>query len=121
MQMLTQQHNYPIKAVCQVWGLARSSYYYQSATPDKGELRLRSAVERMAAEWPTYGCRRIRRITHQLRREGYHVNTKHVLRLMRELGLAAALPKKNTKEEYQRRNAVPPTALTPSLASPTWC
>ncbi len=58
MQMLVQQHNYPIKAVCQVWDAARSSYYYQGATPDESEVHLRTAVEQVAAEWPTYGCRR---------------------------------------------------------------
>ena len=84
--MLVEQHNYPVKAVCQVWSVARSSYYYQSAEPDQAELRLRAAVEQAAAEWPTYGCRRV---THQLRRQGYRVNTKHVWRLMRELGLQA--------------------------------
>jgi transposase InsO family protein len=94
MQMLVKQHNYPVKAVCQVWDAARSSYYYQRAEPDEGELRMRSAVEQVAAEWPTYGCRRV---SHQLRRQGYHVNTKHVWRVMRELGLQAAQPKKKCR------------------------
>lgn len=94
MQTLVTEHDYPVKAVCRVWNAARSSYYYQSSAPDESELRLRSAVEHLAAEWPTYGCRRI---THQLRREGYSVNTKHVLRLMRELGLQGTQPKKKCR------------------------
>jgi putative transposase len=94
MQMLVEQHNYPIKAVCQVWGMARSSYYYENAAPNESELRLRSAIEQVAAEWPTYGCRRV---TAQLRREGYCVNTKYVWRVMRELGLQVARPKKKCR------------------------
>ncbi len=92
--MLTSNHNYPVKAVCQVWSVARSSYYYQPIEPDDTELQLRAAVEQVAAEWPTYGCRRV---THQLRRQGHQVNTKHVLRLMRELGLQVALPKRKCR------------------------
>lgn len=97
--MLTRQHNYPINAVCAVWGVARSSYYYRSAKPDEDELHLRAALEQVAAEWPTYGCRRV---THQLRRQGYQVNTKHVLRLMRELGLQAAQPRKKCQTTDSR-------------------
>lgn len=100
--MLATNHNYPIKTVCAVWGVARSSYYYQNAEPDEAELRLRAAVEQVAAEWPTYGCRRL---THQLRRQGYCVNTKHVWRLMRELGLQAAQPAAQPKKKCSTTNS----------------
>jgi transposase InsO family protein len=75
---------YPVAVVCAVWGLARSTYYYQPQRPD--DPALRTTLAALAATWPTYGSRRL---TAQLRREGWTVNRKHVVRLMHELGLVA--------------------------------
>jgi len=49
---------------------------------------LKAAIRQMAAEWPTYGYRRM---TRQLQREGWSVNHKRVQRLMREMGLQARI------------------------------
>ncbi len=80
MQMLADE--YPVTQICEVLDSARSTYYRRE-TP-KDEAPLQQAIEAVAAEWPTYGYRRI---THQLRREGWTVNHKRVERLMRALGL----------------------------------
>jgi putative transposase len=65
-------------------GLARSSYYYQprGATPAKrqADADLRDRIEEIALRFPRYGYRRM---TRQLQREGFPVNHKRVLRLMR--------------------------------------
>jgi len=65
-------------------GLARSSYYYhpRGATPAKlqAEADLRDRLEEIALRFPRYGYRRM---TRQLQREGFGVNHKRVLRLMR--------------------------------------
>ena len=45
----------------------------------------------MDAEWPTYGYRRV---TRQLQRQGWGINKKRVLRLMREMGLLARARRK---------------------------
>ena len=75
---------YPVSVVCEVVDCARSSYYHQPMpSPDAG---LQRAIEEVAAAWPTYGYRRV---THQLRREGWTVNHKRVERLMHTLGLQA--------------------------------
>ena len=73
---------YPVSVVCDALGSARSSYYYQSQ-PVEG-TKLKAAIESLAANWPTYGSRRL---TAQLRRQGWTVNRKRVSRLMREMGL----------------------------------
>jgi putative transposase len=67
---------------CQVLALSRAAYYRRRAggqepTPD---IALRDQIQRIALEWPAYGYRRI---TAELRRRGWAVNRKHVLRLMR--------------------------------------
>jgi len=65
-------------------GLARSSYYYQprGASPEKrkADADLRGRIEQIALRFPRYGYRRM---TAQLQREGWPVNHKRVLRLMR--------------------------------------
>lgn len=73
---------YPVARVCQTLGFPRSSYYQPRSKP--ADPALRQSLTRLAATWPTYGYRRL---TAQLRREGWTVNPKRVARLMGELGL----------------------------------
>jgi putative transposase len=69
-------------------GLARSSYYHQprGASPEKrqADADLLDRLEEIALRFPRYGYRRM---TRQLQREGFPVNHKRVLRLMRESDL----------------------------------
>jgi transposase InsO family protein len=83
--MLTNPEAYPVSHVCEVVGLARSSYYF--AQDQKEEPTLRQAIEAIVREFPTYGSRRV---AAQLRRAPYGrvVNRKRVQRLRREMGLA---------------------------------
>ncbi len=73
---------YPVQVVCQTLGCPRSSYYYRRQ--EQEETALQAALKQTAGEWPTYGYRRI---TAQLQRQGWGVNSKRVRRLMRQLGL----------------------------------
>jgi transposase InsO family protein len=76
---------YPVSVSCDVLGVSRSSYYYQPVeSPD--DVKLKGAIKKTAAEWPTYGYRRI---TEQLRRGEWVVNRKRVRRLMRLMGIQA--------------------------------
>ena len=49
--------DYPITMACDVLDLARSSYYYEPQQRD--ETKIEAAIEAVAAEWPTYGYRRV--------------------------------------------------------------
>lgn len=67
--------------------LAPSTYYYRSRASQaraKENADLRDRLEQLALKFPRYGYRRM---TAQLRREGWQVNRKRVLRLMRESSL----------------------------------
>jgi transposase InsO family protein len=76
-------------------GLARSSYYYQprGASPAKlqADADLRGRIEEIALRFPRYGYRRM---TRQLQREGFPVNHKRVLRLMRASDLLVKCKRK---------------------------
>lgn len=82
---------YPVGVVCSVLCLARSSYYHAPTPAAADEPTTRAALEQVAAEWPTYGYRRL---TIQLARKGQPVNSKRVRRLMGAMGLQAQKPRK---------------------------
>jgi putative transposase len=67
--------------LCDLLTVSRSSFYYQPAEADESELR--EAINQLAAQFPTYGSRRL---AAQLRRAPYKltVNRKRVQRVMRE-------------------------------------
>jgi transposase InsO family protein len=78
------KEDYPITEICLVLDLPRSSAYYQSQK--MADMGLRQAIQRLAGDYPTYGYRRI---TAMLKREGWAVNHKRILRIMNEMGLTA--------------------------------
>jgi putative transposase len=85
--------DYPVDLLCQLAGLARSSYYHRRVE-SADEPQLCQAIRAIAGDWPTYGYRRV---TAMLRRDHWTVNAKRVRRLMRQLGLAAAAPKRRVR------------------------
>lgn len=84
--------SYPVSAVCSVWSFPRSTFYHARQRPD--DSRLRHALEQAATEWPRYGSRRL---TAQLRRQGWKVNRKRIRRLMREMGLVRVKKRKKRR------------------------
>lgn len=74
--------DYPVQVLCEVVDVPPSTYYYQSHKRD--DLELRAAMETIAVHHPRYGSRRL---TEELKREGWQVNRKRVQRLMQEENL----------------------------------
>jgi putative transposase len=74
----------PIEVACAMLGVNRGSYYRSDplSTPRLvvPDVALRDAIERIVLEFAGYGYRRV---TAQLQRDGWQVNHKRVLRLMR--------------------------------------
>ena len=69
--------------MCALAGVSRAGYYrhWRASEPRREETELRDAIQRLALSRRHYGYRRI---TALLRREGWIVNHKRVLRLTRE-------------------------------------
>lgn len=82
-----------IRQLCEVFGVGRTWYYTRPA-PDEPASRavaLRAAIEEIVLVFPGYGYRRV---TKQLQREGWRVNHKRVLRVMRAESLLCQLKRR---------------------------
>jgi putative transposase len=90
---MTLADTYPVRLVCRLLGVPRSSVYY-TPQPAADEAMLKTALLDLAGEWPTYGYRRL---TAMLKRLGWRVNAKRVRRWMDELNLAGAPPVRKTR------------------------
>ena len=92
--MLQQQFpTLSLRRLCQLLGVSRS-WYYTHPTSEKlaeRDLGLRDAIERVTLEFPGYGYRRV---THALQRDGWTVNHKRVLRVMRQESLLCQLKRR---------------------------
>lgn len=73
----------PRTRISQLLGIGRATLYrhLHAPTPAEREVIVRDRIQQIALDMPAYGYRRI---TAQLQREGFRVNHKRVLRLMRE-------------------------------------
>jgi putative transposase len=106
---------YPIRLLCDLLAVSRRSFYYQPRQADEPELR--EAVAQLAAQFPTYGSRRLaqqKNIILLLRRAPFQwrVNNKimffrkRVQRLMQELDLPCRV-KRRTIHTTDSRQAFP--------------
>jgi putative transposase len=71
-----------VNRLCQTMGVSRAGYYRFLLRPQRQEadMELRSQIQNIALRWPAYGYRRVQA---ELERQGWRVNHKRVLRLMR--------------------------------------
>lgn len=80
---------YPLRAVCRVLGVSRSSLYYQPVPVPDADAMFKTVLLELAGEWPTYGYRRL---SQEMRRLGWPVNSKRVRRWMDELNISGKPP-----------------------------
>lgn len=83
------QQDFPqvsVRQLCRWLGVGRTWYYTCPTAEERAaqEVALRDAIERIILEFPGYGYRRV---THALQREGWTVNHKRVVRIMRQESL----------------------------------
>jgi putative transposase len=110
---------YPVRLLCDVTGIAPSSYYYVPQGRD--DLALLSLIEAVLLEFPTYGYRRV---TAQLQREGHVVNHKRVLRVMRENDLLVGVIRRTKTTDSRHSYGRHPNLvkdLTVERPDQVWC
>ena len=76
-----------MRLICEALGFNKSTFYYQPKSDTSQDI-LRAEIQQLAAQYPTYGYRRIRAL---LQRQGYSVGYKRVARLMKEENLSVSV------------------------------
>lgn len=94
MSELVEKHDYPVRLVCEVLELGRSSYYYHSQPVDESQLQ--ADMQQVVGEFPRYGTRRVYQ---QLRRApyGYQIGRKRAQRIMRQRKWLQSVKKSKTR------------------------
>src|SRR5262245_44092417 len=82
-EMQMQGGHLTLRQMCEASGVSRASFYrrWQSKEPQAEQVALRDAIQRLALRNRQQGYRRI---TQHLKRDGWVINHKRILRLMRE-------------------------------------
>lgn len=94
------REEYPVKQVCEVLDLPRSSYY-RPHQAKAGDRELIEAIEQVIMRWPYYGYRRI---TQQMKRMGHVVGETRARRLLRELEHSCQVGKVRIRTTDSRHN-----------------
>ena len=81
-QQVREAPSLSVARLSEISGLSRATFYRRPTAPeDASAIEVRDRLQELACECPSYGYRRL---TAALRREGFRVNRKRVLRLMRQ-------------------------------------
>ncbi|MCA9068428.1 MAG: transposase, partial [Planctomycetaceae bacterium] len=73
---------------CELLGLARSSWYYESGGETPENLELMRKIDEESTPHPFFGSHKMAEL--------FGVNRKRVQRLMRQMGIEAIYPKRKT-------------------------
>ncbi len=84
--MIERGSGLAVKRQAQLLGLSRSSVYYTPRAVSERDLVLMRRLDELHLELPFYGSRKL---ADQLWREGHEVGRRHVVTLMRRMGIAA--------------------------------
>jgi putative transposase len=84
-----------VRAQCRLLSVSRSGYYYEACPEHPENLRLMRRMDELHLRHPVYGSPRL---TAELRREGWEINRKRVVRLMGVMGIEAIYPKANRSQ-----------------------
>jgi len=89
---------------CKLLGIERSGLYYKPCSPSKEELQLMRAIDEQYLKTPFYGRRRM---TVEMRKQGFFVGEKRVRTAMRAMGLEAIYPKPNLSKNNAEHRKYP--------------
>lgn len=107
---MMQREGFSISEACRGAGLSRAGFYrhYEEHAPRQADVELRDAIQKIALENRCYGYRRVTAALHQ---QGWAVNHKRVLRLMRADNLLALRKRRYVLTTDSRH----PFAIYPNL------
>lgn len=82
---------------CELLGLNRSSFYYESKVDHEPKLKLLKAIDGIYTEIPFYGYRKVHQ---QLLESGFAIGVNRVRSYMQELGLKTIYPTKAVRTTF---------------------
>jgi putative transposase len=93
--MINPEHKLCVVRQCQLLDLARSTAYYEPLPASEKDLGLMRRLDELHLKWPFLGARKLRDL---LNKDGFEVGRKHVVTLMRKMGITAVYrqPKTST-------------------------
>lgn len=94
----------PISKQCDLLDLSRSTYYYKPCRDNSYNEHLMRLIDEKYTRHPFYGSPRM---THWLNNQGEPVNHKRIERLMRQMGIKAAVPGPHTSRPHPEHNIYP--------------
>ena len=120
-EMVEPNHDrFSVTRQCELLGIARSSYYYETKPPSERDLVEMRLIDQEYTRHPFYGSRRI---ADWLCRKGHPVCRERVRRFMRTLGLQAIYPKKRLSLENKEHEKYPYLLRGLRIKQPdqVWC
>ena len=91
--MIERDAGLPVKRQAHILGLSRSSVYYTPRALPDADLRMMRRLDELHLRWPFYGSRKL---TRELLKDGWVVGRRHVVTLMRRMGIEAIYRKPRT-------------------------
>lgn len=89
---------------CELLGIARSGLYYRPRDPSMEDLELMKAIDEQYLKTPFYGRRRM---TVEMRKQGFLAGEKRVRTAMQLMGLEAIYPKPNLSKNNSEHRKYP--------------
>jgi putative transposase len=102
--MIDPSHRLPVTHQARLLELSRSSVYYRAQPTSESALALMRRIDELHLEHPYAGSRMLRDM---LRRDGHGIGRKHVVTLMRKMGIEALYRRQNTSKRHAAHRIYP--------------
>ena len=102
--MIDRSHELPIKRQAELVGISRGQVYYLARATSEADQGLMKRIDALHLEHPFAGSRMLRDL---LGREGLEVGRRHVVTLMRLMGVEALYRKPNTSKKHPGHKVYP--------------
>ena len=102
--MIDRHHELSVVKQVRLLQLSRSSLYYVSRPLSDGDLALMRQIDEMHLKYPFAGARMLRDM---LRLQGEQVGRKHIVTLIKKMGIEAIYRKANTSKRHQAHRIYP--------------
>ena len=102
--MIDKTLTLPMATQCRLLDISRGCVYYQPRPIAEAELRLMRRIDELHLQWPFFGSRRLRV---KLCESGLQIGRRHLVTLMRRMGIEALYRKPRTSVANRQHTVCP--------------